>query len=552
MASPLALTILILALPLSSAGQTWRELYERGEHQMAAAVLHPLVLQPDVSRNGGLPDVDPTESLARLYWDGIGVQQDRIIGCSLAVLASHAAMFQHHEPHHPVVDRAEALQTLMCGSLSKEDRREAAQMIACPKFGPEPRTFLLDGDLSVEISRRGIRVATAAMQDHPLPAMCFERVALVRHTRVEPPPDADSEVSPRHLIELFSWLPALRTSQPQRVLNWKVLEIVRGKPEWREGRELGVHPGTTWFPVDVPTDDTRVGFSMARDGQIAWNLGTATTGVLPALPVVAPPDPPSVRVAPTGVARVAVTVLDRFGSPLAEASVRLTGVVDRDGNTDVMGSVSFESLPDGRYDVVVAKQGLAPSAPRVLDLTGSGPVSLTVTLKPYGPNMMVSIACGGYDSRTLKTLAAGATLVAHVKIADQATTDRPLGVDGATSGLMTSSRGNVLHFYKTSPLAPVAAAVMTMEQDGGRIDRGDQIDFQQANRFPPLNVGDEYVLFMVANQQGSWWVHGAEEGAFRIRNGRVEPLGGGGAAQTWKGRSTVTFFDALRAAIAAR
>ena len=65
-------------------------------------------------------------------------------------------------------------------------------------------------------------------------------------------------------------------------------------------------------------------------------------------------------------------------------------------------------------------------------------------------------------------------------------------------------------------------------------------------------MGDEYVLFLVVAQDGSWWIHGAEDGALRIRNGRGAPLGGGGAAETWKGRSTVTFFEALKAAATAR
>jgi hypothetical protein len=501
---PLVVTILLIGLPLPATSQTWRELYDRGEHAMAAAVLHPLVLLPDPSRNSGLPDVEPTELLARLYWDGLGVQQDRIIGCSLAMLVSHSATFQHPEPNHPIVDRARRLQTHMCGSLSKEDRLEAGQMMGCPKFGPHPRTFLLDGELSVEISRSGIRINGAKTADYPLPAMCFERLALVRYTRVEPPADAD--LSPRHLIELFSWLPGPPASHPQLALTWKVLELVGDKVEWRDGREVGGQPGTTWVPADVPVEDTRVTFSMTIDGQIAWSFGAGATGLVPALPVVAPPDPPSMRPVPTtGTARVAVTVLDRFGSPLADAAVKLTGAVDREANTDAMGNGTLADLPDGRYDVVVVKKDLAPSAPRVLDVSGAGPVTLTVTLKPHGPNGMLSIACGGYDPRTLKTLAAGANLVVHVKIMDQATMERPLGGDDSRSTFVTSSQANVLQFYKTSPLVAAAQPAMTIEQAGGRIDRGEYIDFHHANHLPPLNVGDEYVLFLVVNQDG-WWV----------------------------------------------
>ena len=92
----------------------------------------------------------------------------------------------------------------------------------------------------------------------------------------------------------------------------------------------------------------------------------------------------------------------------------------------------------------------------------------------------------------------------------------------------------------------MAGSIVTMRQFGGRMDRGDSIDFHSFNQLPPLNVGDEYVLFVYVDSAGTFTIYGAEEGAFRVRNGRVDPLGRGGAASTWKGRSAREFFQALR------
>ena len=52
--------------------------------------------------------------------------------------------------------------------------------------------------------------------------------------------------------------------------------------------------------------------------------------------------------------------------------------------------------------------------------------------------------------------------------------------------------------------------------------------------------------FVYAGADGVHSIIGSEEGAFRIRNGRVEPLGDAGAAATWKGRPASDFFNALR------
>ena len=73
------------------------------------------------------------------------------------------------------------------------------------------------------------------------------------------------------------------------------------------------------------------------------------------------------------------------------------------------------------------------------------------------------------------------------------------------------------------------------------------MDFFRFNNLPPLNPGDDYVLFLYTAANGEHTIHGAEEGAFRIRNGRIEPLGKAGASETWKHRPATEFFAALQA-----
>lgn len=250
--------------------------------------------------------------------------------------------------------------------------------------------------------------------------------------------------------------------------------------------------------------------------------------------------------ATAGNANVEVTIVDRAGAPLKGVTVKLTGVVDRTAVSDDFGFVAFYALPTGRYDVVASMKGLAPSVPRVIDLPTFGVASVAVSLKPYAPRTMMTDACGGFDPSSIRTLSTGAHFVLHVKVADQHTIESPKPEGSSIAELTTLSRVQVLQSFKRSKHAPIAGSIVDIRQGGGRIDRGEYIDLHQFNKLAPLNVGEEYVLFVYDNA-GDHTIYGAEEGAFRVRNGRVEPLGGGGAASAWKGRPAERFFEALRA-----
>jgi hypothetical protein len=247
-----------------------------------------------------------------------------------------------------------------------------------------------------------------------------------------------------------------------------------------------------------------------------------------------------------GNANVEVTIVDGADAPLEGVTVKLTGVVNRDAVSSDVGFVTFYALPEGRYDVVASMKNMAPTAPRVLDLPALGVTFVEVTLKPYGPSGSVTDACGGFDPSSVRTLSTGAHLVLHVKVAEQHTVESAPPADTASGHVTTVNRVQVLQSFKRSAQAPMAGSIVTIRQGGGRIDRGDYIDSHSFKRLAPLNVGDEYVLFVYVDPAGTYTIYGAEEGAFRVRNGRVDALGSGGAASAWRGRSAERFFEALR------
>ena len=179
---------------------------------------------------------------------------------------------------------------------------------------------------------------------------------------------------------------------------------------------------------------------------------------------------------PVGSAILHVTVVDRFGAPLENAIVRLSGLVDRKATSNAAGIASFEALPDGRYDVVAEAGALAPSAPRVIDLTAFRLTSLEVTLKPRSPIGRAMIACGGFDARSLSTLAATAHLVVHVKVLEQHTIEPPPDDDRSPLA-STVNLAEVREWLKHAPGAQPAGPILLVRQGGGRIDRGDHVEY---------------------------------------------------------------------------
>ena len=131
-------------------------------------------------------------------------------------------------------------------------------------------------------------------------------------------------------------------------------------------------------------------------------------------------------------------------------------------------------------------------------------------------------------SQHLEALAAKADLVLHVKVESQRAFERQhYPPDGGAPGhpeIITANQVRVLRSFKGSAVSTTASTI-SIVQPGGSIDRGDSVDTQIAHSLGPFNVGDEYVVFLRTGEGGDLLIHQLGEGAFRLRNGRVDPLG---------------------------
>ena len=273
---------------------------------------------------------------------------------------------------------------------------------------------------------------------------------------------------------------------------------------------------------------------------------SSLSGKVNALPEEIPTDEfPPIQ---PGTGRIDVTVTDRFGAPMKDVTVALSGLVARSLQTNSTGAAMFADLPDARYDVVASRKGLPNSLPRVLDVSGLA-VPVDIVLKPSAPTMSMSISCGIAPPRTLEEFAAHSDAVVHLKIERQRTFRRSQ-LDSDAEKIVTVSKARWIESFKAGSTIASGADIL---QAGGRIDDGAQIQIYDARPHAQLNVGDEYVLFLRRQHDGSRSVgiYFEDSGAFRIRNGRVEPLAEHYLASKWKGRSTVKFFEALRTSLKA-
>jgi hypothetical protein len=532
--------ISLLTVTLPAPAQTWRELYDRGEYEKAAELLHPEVIEAQ-TLDVPFPDLDAAEALGRLYRDGRGVPKDTVFACSLFTLAHHS------DNDWRTVARLERLRDDVCGSLSAEARHEALEMMTCPKFGVDLQGYSLDAEHWVEVSRLGIRVRFKAREHiERFPNSCDQVIPVVRYTRVEPLADSAAR-GPRHFLEIFSWTGSAKGGQRRQTLSWYLVEILGTSADARAAEMLREEAGSRWPHPRVPAEFVNVSLHMAPDGAVHWRFdGSTRAGVVERLPVEVAETPDEFPPVPPGNSRIEVRVADRFGAPILDATVTLSGLVSRDLRTDASGGITFEGLPEGRYDVVASSEGLAPSLPHVVDVSESAVRPLQIVLKPPAPTQSVSFSCGSAAPRTLDGLAAEADAIVHVQIERQHSYRWASALEPERLHILTNFEARwIRSFRANSRVAPGDEIV----QGGGRIDDGEQIESSVAHPHAPLNVGDEYVLFLKRHERGSVRLHYGPEGAFRLRNGRVEPLGEQDVARAWKGRSAAKFLEALRTKI---
>ncbi|MGH9314193.1 MAG: carboxypeptidase-like regulatory domain-containing protein [Vicinamibacterales bacterium] len=541
----IVLTILcLLAIPTGAAAQPWRDAYNRGDFAKAAELLQPIVFNLPALET--FPDPTAAEHLAKLYAGGLGVPADRVMACSLLDLASRSARFQSRIDRPNV--QLEKLRDDVCAALSVEDDLEAKEILGCYMPGLERQAHALDAGHWVQISRRGIRVHyREAELLYPLPQIsCGQRFAIVRYTRVDPV--QANGVAPRHFLEFFVSFSRSSYMLSHRLLFWQLLEIVGRSVEHRGTEMLLDGPGVASPDALVPASMEKVTLKMLEGGEVTWQFDQAPfSGMAAALPLELAPEQPDVfPPLPPGTGYIGVTVTDRSGARLPQAMVTLSGLVTRGLTTDDDGRVAFTELPDGRYDVVASAQGLLVSLPGLIDVAGQPVPPVEIVLKPGRMrNGQLGSCSSPAAPKTLNAFAADSDAVVHVRIERRRTYLEAGSPGSEPEFIWTASEPRWIEFLKSSATVAPGDEII---QFGGRIDRGEYIEFDLSDRLAPLNLGDEYVLFLkrYEGDGGRLRVHHLGEGAFLLRNGRVSPLGKQDVARAWKGRSAAKFLDALR------
>ncbi len=542
--------LFMLLSPAGAAAQSWLDAYNAGDYRTAAALLRPLVIEPPPEQM--FPDASAAEHLASMYAHGLGVKSDAVLACSLfqiAELAAHAegSVAQDVESYRregarraQFITRREA----HCDRLSETERADAGVLLGCFTDDFDPYHFELAGDHTVDVMRGGVRVRygkTGSVQ--PLPANgCIADVPLVRYTRTEGPPPTTAS---RHFIEVYSWSRVNR--EGRRALVWHLWEIVGGEVQGRAMETLATHAGTDWPPPALSFAVADVRLEMTAAGEVAWQFNGETNrhGVIGVIE-----SPPRTRALPpiadsAGSGSVQIRAADHAGLAKSGVTVRLVGPSPREGKTAQDGALTFEHLVPGRYDVLAGDAGdvMSPLPPFVDITTGAAP-PVDVTLKRAG-RMSGMIACGIAAPATLRAFVESADAVVHVRVTGQRAFEAASDLDYRR--ILTTTEARVITPFKRAAAGGLSGSV-TVLQVGGAIDRGDTVDHLSYNHLPPLSVGDDYVLFLTRQPDDALMIHFAEEGAFRLRNGRVEPLGGSAIATEWKSASAREFLAELRAA----
>lgn len=536
-----------IACAAQAAAQPWRDAYETGDYRAAAALLHPLVM--DRPPEQLFADASATELLASMYAQGLGVPADAVLACALFDFAARSDSGKPgplpHDLDGFLAQRSrraqlEEMRASHCGRLDAPQQAEAGRLLGCFTADFPGQHFDLGAGRAVDVTRSGIVVRTGKEEslDNLDVGNCTAEIALVRYTRAEA---ETTSTAVRHFIEVFAWTRVWREGRAARALVWTLREVIGAHAVLRAMETLVDNDTPAWPAPPLSFALADVALKMAPSGDVTWRFGA---GEKRERVLEAPPRRRAVASSPTsmGTGSVQVRVLDPTGAVNGGAAVTLTGPVRRDSTTNEIGVVSFEALPEGRYDVVVSASQQVMFSSQFVDVaTGPAP-PVDVALKRAG-RFGAALACGIGPPATLRAfMDADVDAVLHVKVQGRQMFEVPDG-DHLTR-IMTMDAVTVLHAFKGPAHGGGALNVL---QVGGAIEHGGSVDQFQLNRLPPLSVGDEYVLFLKQQTDGRMTIQFWEDGAFRLRNGLVEPLGTGVIAAEWKNAAASEFFAELSA-----
>ncbi len=280
-----AMCVSLCALPVSAQG--WRDTYEAGDYQRAAALIHPMLVSVVAFPDGiGGGDAVAFEALADMYATGRGVEQDVVLACAVmdhaarAALGAEAVKAVRSAPpgqelaaalrYKAEIERLDGRRAQLCGRLGEAERAESMRLLACPTATFPPHLYDVGEGRSIEIDRRGLRMRHDGgewFQQHLDCPLAFE---LVRYSRVDPPAGAAGRA--RHVLELFTWEAVWKEAGERALaLRWRALEAVGVSLRIRAQEVVGFAP-VAWPLRRPPSWATTVDFRMTAAGDLRWTF----------------------------------------------------------------------------------------------------------------------------------------------------------------------------------------------------------------------------------------------------------------------------------------
>ena len=264
----------VLGRPAAADEQTWQAAYEAGDYQRAASLLQPLVI---AAMDQATPDDDPAPSrtLATMYAQGLGVERDSVLACSLAQQSQMAVagmaprLANDLYRHTKLQQEADRFRDELCGGLSAGELVAAGNSIGCYKFGVSPQVIAV-GQRSVRVDREGIGLTDGG--GTPFQWDCAQAVAGLRVFEVTPPRDALAGVTTRHYIESLTWHVGRRPDGTRVTeLHWTLLEV--GPRELGQAAHERLPWSGDWPGLEQASDlAPALSMQMIRTGHVRWRI----------------------------------------------------------------------------------------------------------------------------------------------------------------------------------------------------------------------------------------------------------------------------------------
>lgn len=112
--------------------------------------------------------------------------------------------------------------------------------------------------------------------------------------------------------------------------------------------------------------------------------------------------------------------------------------------------------------------------------------------------------------------------------------------------IRTGHRVKVLEVFRAPAGTDLEGQEITVIQTGGDRDRGNHIERLTTSRFPLLQNGKEYVLFLERADVSDWGSAYGPDGVFEDANGQVRPFGTSQVAERQRSKPWTEFLKLLR------